>query len=174
MWIRLHNAWWLSVLPGAVLFDVLGSRYPHVVRKHRRHPLMASALLAVVVWLAVAILVTWLVIMIRRFPLFWTMATQMVSRVCANAWVLGKTIPEKNMTMTTNHSWSLPAESSLVFEKNIVIDDSPMSAMIALCNAGHVSIIAVLVLLKNILTCGLWCPRLLGITMLILLCLTTC
>ena len=119
LWIRLHNAWWLSLLPGAVLFDVLGTRCPHVVRRHKKHPLMASALLAVVVWLALAVAVIWLLIMIQRFPRFWSMATQTVSRVCANAWVLGKTISEKNATMTKNHSWILLAESSLVFEKTL-------------------------------------------------------
>ena len=172
-WIRLHNAWWLMILPGAILFDALNSSCPHMVRRHRRHPLMTSTLLAVVVWLGLAIAVMWLLIMVQHFPRFWSFATHTVSRACAKAWVLGKTISEKN-TMMRNHSDSGLAESYLVFEKNIVINDSPMSATVALCNAGHISIIAGLVLLKNILTCGLWCPRCVGFTMMVLLCLVIC
>ena len=95
IWIRLNNAWWLSLLPGAVLFDVLALKCPHVVKRHRKHPLLTSALLAVLFWLTLVNMMVWFGIAIRWLPQIWSGATLWVSRVCANAWVRGKSLPEK-------------------------------------------------------------------------------
>ena len=173
VWIRLNNAWWLMLLPGAVIFDGLVSHYPHVVRRHRRHPLLASALLSALFWLTMANMMIWIGVAIRWLPQFWSSATRWVSRLGANASVRGKTIPS-NSTVAQNLSWAEKPQNLVVFEKNITIDHSSMSAAFALFNCAHVSIVASLLLLKNMLSCGLYCPRLVGAFALVIACCLCC